>query len=147
MKIASERHDDLTRVLRLEGDLDADGSAELDERCGYEQQEGGLHFVIDLGGVAKVGGSGLRVLLGLARTLAPMGGSLVLHGLDRGVEEALQVSGLRGVFELAPDRAAALQRSQQIQAGRGAARDEAQREAQEKIDLAIALLGPSPRRK
>jgi anti-anti-sigma factor len=145
MKIETERHD-TTRVLRLEGSLDADGSAELDQRCGYEQQEGGLHFVIDLGAVRRVSGSGLRVLLGLARTLAPMGGSLVLHGLDRAVAEALQVSGLAGVFEVAPDRAAALRRSQEIAAGRGAAQDEASREAQEKIDLAIALLGSSPPR-
>jgi anti-anti-sigma factor len=146
MQIETDQHD-VARVLRIEGDLDGAGSAELEERFLFEQQEGALHFVIDLGGVSRITGPGLRVLLGLARNLPSSGGSLVLCQLERKVEEALQVSGLDGTFELAPDRAQALARSKELQSGRPPALPVHRAEATEKIDLAIELLGSIDPRK
>jgi len=140
MKIRTDKQD-TTLVLDLEGELDADGSAELEERCLYEQQEGSRHFVIGLGGVVSVTGPGLRVLLGLARSLPRSGGSLVLCELERKVVEALRVSGLDGAFEIAPDRAAALGRSKELWRTGSHASPASGAEAQEKIALAIELLG------
>ena len=140
MKIQTERHDP-TRLLALEGELDPEGSAELEERCLYEQQEGGLHFVIDLGGITRITGPGLRVLLGLARTLPRAGGSLVLCTVEARIREALLVSGLEGSFELAPDRPSALARSLELQSTRSRLRPVSREEAKEKIDFAIELLG------
>jgi hypothetical protein len=89
----------------------------------------------------------LRVLLGLARTLPRTGGSLVLCELERKVVEALQVSGLDGAFEIAPDRAAALGRSKELLRTGSRALPTSAAEAQEKIAYAIELLGANdPRR-
>lgn len=140
MRFRTEKHDHAL-VLDLEGELDTDGAAELEERCLYEQQEGALHFVISLGGLSRITGPGLRVLLGLARSLPRTGGSLVLCDLDRKTEEALAVSGLHGAFDMAPDRASALGRSQQLQSARSQRPTMRQPEAEEKIDYAIELLG------
>ena len=129
-----------TLVLHLEGELDTEGSAALEERCLYEQQEGALHFVIGLGGLGRITGPGLRVLLGLARSLPRSGGSLVLCELQRPIAEALQVSGLDGVFETAPDRAAALRRSQDLQSSGGRAPEASRTATEEKVDYAIELL-------
>ena len=140
MRFRTEKHDHVL-VLDLEGELDTDGSAELEQRCLYEQQEGTLHFVIALGSLRRISGPGLRVLLGLARSLPRTGGSLVLCELDRKTEEALAVSGLHGAFEMAADRAAALARSQQLRATGSRQPPVERAEAQEKIDYAMELLG------
>jgi anti-anti-sigma factor len=142
MKFSSERHGQ-TLILDLEGELDADGSAEIEERCLYEQQEGALRFVVGLGGLRRITGPGLRVMLGLARSLPGSGGSLVLYGLDPSVEEALRVAGLEGIFVTAPDRAAALRRSTEPQSTANLRKMD-RSEASEKIDLAIHLLGSTP---
>lgn len=141
MKIRARQNDD-TLELTLDGELDAQTSADLAERCRHHQQEGALHFLLDLSGLSRVSGSGLRVLLGLTRALPRAGGSLVIFGLDRKVDDALEVSGLRGSFEITADRTAAMERSREIQGpsspGRSRAADPAQ--AEEKIDYAIRLL-------
>jgi anti-anti-sigma factor len=144
MKLRTEKHG-RTLVLELEGELDADGSTELGERCLYEQQEGARHFVIGLGAVGRVSGPGLRVLLGLARSLPRAGGSLVLCELEPAIQEALQVAGLVGVFETAPDRASALARSRQLQSASNRPPAASRTAAEEKIGLAIELLGASDR--
>jgi anti-anti-sigma factor len=146
MNICCEKHD-RTLVLALEGELEADGGALLEERCLYELQEGTLHYVIDLGRLERVAGSGLRVLLRLARTLPRSGGSIVLCSLERGVQEALEVSGLAGSFELAADRDAALRRARELQLTPGPRSTDERADAAEKIELAIELLrsADSPR--
>jgi anti-sigma B factor antagonist len=140
MKIRTDKQDP-TLVLDLEGELDAEGSAALEERCLYEQQEGVVHFVISLGSVERVTGPGLRVLLGLARSLPRSGGSLVLCKLEPKVLQALRVSGLDDAFEIAPDLASALGRSKQLLETGSRSQPVTGAEAQEKIDYAIALLG------
>jgi anti-anti-sigma factor len=140
MKLHSEKHG-LTLVLDVEGELDGEGSAELEERCLYEQQEGAAHFVIGLRGVERVTGPGLRVLLGLARSLPRAGGTLVLCELGGTIQEALQVSGLDRVFDIAPDRLSALRRSKQLQVAAGAKKPATRAASEEKIAYAIELLG------
>ena len=140
MKFRSEKIGQ-TLLLDLDGALDSEGSAPFEERCLYEQQEGSLHFVIALGAVQRISGPGLRVLVGLARSLPRSGGSLVLCELDRKIEEALQVSGLDGVFERRPDRAAALRRSQELQAAGNRPQRAGRAASEEKIAYAIELLG------
>ena len=139
MKLKSQKHQS-TLTLELEGELDVDGSTMLEERCLYEQQEGALHFVITLGAVRRVTGPGLRLLLGLARSLPRGGGSLVLCELDSSVLEALAVSGLDGSFELATDQAAAINRSRELQSTRSGESPLPPTAADEKIDFAIELL-------
>ena len=144
MKFRSEKIGQ-TLLLELDGELDTEGSVPFEERCLYEQQEGSLHFVIALGGVHRVSGPGLRVLVGLARSLPRSGGSLVLCELDRKIEEALQVSGLDGVFERRPDRAAAVSRSQELQAKGGRPPAVGRSASEEKIAYALELLdAPDP---
>jgi anti-sigma B factor antagonist len=145
MKLRVDKRDPAAVVLELEGDLDGEGSAALEERCLYEQQEGARHFVISLGAVTQMTGHGLRVLLGLARGLPRSGGSLVLCELDSRVDEALRVSGLHDAFVTAPDRAAALGRSRDLQSSGSREQPTSRSEAQERIDFAIALLGSSQR--
>ncbi len=141
MKIRARKNDDYLE-LELEGELDAQTGAELEEHCRRHQQEGALHFLLDVGGLSRVSGSGLRVLLGLSRGLPRSGGSLVIFGLDRRIEDVLEVSGLRASFEIASDRTAALERSREIQgpaSAEGSPRG-GRAEAGEKIDYAIRLL-------
>ena len=66
MKLRVDKQDAAV-LLELEGELDGDGSVELEERFRYEQQEGARHFVVSLGAVTQITGPGLRVLLGMER--------------------------------------------------------------------------------
>jgi anti-anti-sigma factor len=139
MKIETQREGD-TLVVDLAGELDAEGSAAFEERCLYEQQEGALHFIIELGAVERMTGPGLRVLLALARSLPRSGGSLVLCRVERRVEEALRVSGLATSFAMASDREAALALSKELRSTRGGSATPSHSDLEEKIAYAISLL-------
>ena len=115
MKLRVEKHD-TALVLELEGELDVDGSAELEERCLYEQQEGARHFVVSLGAVEPDHRPGPARPARPRPQPAPLRAAAWCSASSNArVEEALRVSGLDGAFVTAPNRAAALERSRELQ--------------------------------
>ena len=124
--------------LELVGDLEEATIGDLERHFRYHQQAGEAHFVASLEHVGQVDASGLRVLLGLARSLPRMGGSLVLYGVNERVRRGLQIAGLGRVFDEATDAGQAEALSLEHQ-GRLRSRAD-QHDLAEKVELAIRLL-------
>ncbi len=96
-------------LLVLAGRLDTETSADLELAVQDLLQAGSRRFVIDLAGVGYVSSAGLRVLLGLAKSVDGSG-SLRLAALNAGVRQVFDVAGFTPLFRIHADRADALAR-------------------------------------
>jgi anti-sigma B factor antagonist len=65
--------------------------------------QGRLHVVVDLGGVAWINSSGLGMLIASYTSLKDRGGCLKFMNVSRRIEQILQVTKLNTVFESYPD--------------------------------------------
>lgn len=104
----------LEEILVVEpvGHLDATTSPQL-EACLQAHLAGGQrHFVLDLGQIAYVSSSGLRVFLVLARQLRPRGGAVVFCTLQSHVSEVFAIAGFDRILTIAPSRDEALDKLQ-----------------------------------
>jgi anti-sigma B factor antagonist len=94
-----------TSVLILRGELDLAAAASIRSLVDAAGR-GGL--VLDVGGVTFVDSSALRELMHARLALAERGGPLVLAAVPRIVRRLLEITGTIELFEIAPDREAAL---------------------------------------
>jgi anti-anti-sigma factor len=106
LDIGSETHGDF-RVLRLNGRLDTETSADFELAAHDLTTAGENKFIVDLSGISYVSSAGLRVLLALAKQMSN-GGSLRLCGLAPSVRQVFDLSGFSKLFSIAPDLNAAL---------------------------------------
>lgn len=106
LEIGSETHGDF-RVLRLNGRLDTETSADFELAAHDLTQAGERRFVVDLGGISYVSSAGLRVLLALAKQVEGSG-VVRLCSLAPSVRQVFDLSGFSKLFVIAPDLQAAL---------------------------------------
>lgn len=106
LDIGSEKHGDF-RVLRLDGRLDTETSADFELAAHDLTAAGENKFIVDLAGISYVSSAGLRVLLALAKQMSG-GGSLRLCSLAPSVRQVFDLSGFSKLFSIAPDLNAAL---------------------------------------
>jgi anti-sigma B factor antagonist len=87
-------------VLRLQGELDEDGCAEVRRQLAPAVTHGLRHLVIDLSEVSEVSLAGVQMLRSLDRHLrGQQGGLLLLHASDE-VRRTLRVNELEGLLEV-----------------------------------------------
>src|SRR5262245_23356800 len=132
MDITTERPRDDVAVVALSGELDASNFERVIDTARELHQQGAHHFVLDLSDVSYMGSSGLVAIHSaamLARGQEPpspedgwdaihqMGhevasgtsdGSLRIVGPSPSVDRVLERTGMKRLFEVYPDRAAAL---------------------------------------
>jgi anti-anti-sigma factor len=106
LDIGSETHGDF-RVLRLDGRLDTETSADFELAAHDLTAAGERKFIVDLSGISYVSSAGLRVLLALAKQMSG-GGTLKLCGLAPSVRQVFDLSGFSKLFVIAPTLEAAL---------------------------------------
>lgn len=107
LEIGSETQGDF-RVLRLNGRLDTETSADFELAAHDLTAAGERRFVVDLTGISYVSSAGLRVLLALAKQMQASGGAMRLCGLAPSVRQVFDLSGFSKLFTIASDLAAAL---------------------------------------
>jgi anti-anti-sigma factor len=90
-------------VARLEGDLDQAGAETATEGLARLLSHGRVRLVVDLAGVERLTGAGVRFLLDLARRVSLTDGQMVLCGLNDAAQELLDSAGLRSLLTLAAD--------------------------------------------
>jgi anti-anti-sigma factor len=109
MEIAHEQAGAVS-VLAPVGRLDTDSATDLElalqDLIGAEAR----HFVLDFAKIGYVSSAGLRVLLMTAKQLDGGKGSLRLCGLSAQVKQVFDIAGFSKLFQIFPDRAAALDR-------------------------------------
>ena len=108
MNILETREGDAV-VFTFAGDLDVRGARALRQEIDRSLAAGQRRFVIDLASVATASPEGLRVILGLAQTLAATGGVALCNPNER-VMEMLKVSGLSERLVVESSRALAARR-------------------------------------
>lgn len=102
LEIGSETHGDF-RVLKLDGRLDTETSADFELAAHDLTAAGERRFIVDLGGISYVSSAGLRVLLSLAKQMSSSGGELRLCGLAPSVRQVFDLSGFSKLFTIASD--------------------------------------------
>lgn len=107
LDIGSELQGDF-RVLRLNGRLDTETSADFELAAHDLTAAGERRFVVDLSGISYVSSAGLRVLLALAKQMSSGGGELRLSGLAPSVRQVFDLSGFSKLFTIATDVDSAL---------------------------------------
>ncbi|GMU43275.1 MAG: STAS domain-containing protein [Xanthomonadales bacterium] len=107
LEIGSEIQEDF-RVLRLNGRLDTETSADFELAAHDLTAAGERRFVVDLSGISYVSSAGLRVLLALAKQVQTGGGAMRLCGLAPSVRQVFDLSGFSKLFMIAADIASAL---------------------------------------
>jgi anti-anti-sigma factor len=65
-------------------------------------------LLVDFAGVEFVSSAGLRVVLGLMKKVKAGRGALALCAVQPAVREVLEITGLAGMIDIHPERAAAL---------------------------------------
>ena len=107
-EIADRKVDDDTHVVSVSGEIDLFTAPEFKQRMSAPIDDGRLHLVVDLTGTTFIDSSSLGVLIGAHRRLKLRGGSLVVVCDNEAITKTFKITGLDGVFALAPTVEAAL---------------------------------------
>ena len=100
---------DETHVVAVKGEIDLFTAPEFKLRIAAPIDAGCSHVVVDLREVSFIDSSSLGVLIGAHRRLKGRGGSLVVVCDNEAIVKTFKVTGLDGLFRLAPTLDAALE--------------------------------------
>ncbi|MCC6273647.1 MAG: STAS domain-containing protein [Deltaproteobacteria bacterium] len=107
MKINPKEVGDIC-ILEIEGEVDAEHSAQLKKAIVKAREDYAKHFILNLSGVSFIDSTGLGVLISLMRHLNENGGKLKLAGLQDEVRSIFEITRLYKVFDLCPSAEDAL---------------------------------------
>jgi anti-anti-sigma factor len=97
-------------VVSVTGEIDAFTSPSLEQELEWVLGDGASNAVVDLGEVAFIDSTALRVLLRALPKFSKRGGRLVLATADNRVLRTLEITGLDSKFTVEPRLAEALAR-------------------------------------
>jgi anti-sigma B factor antagonist len=106
--IVDRKVDDDTHVVSVTGEIDLFTAPEFKQRMSAPIDEGRSNLIVDLSRTTFIDSSSLGVLIGAHRRLKLRGGSLVVVCSDEAIAKTFKITGLDGVFTLAPTVEAAL---------------------------------------
>jgi anti-sigma B factor antagonist len=107
MNVTTQEIDSVT-VVRIDGNLDTNTSAEAQERFDGVLENGASKILVDCEKVDYVSSAGLRVLLGTMKRVTAAGGSLRISGLNETVQEVFDISGFSTILAVFATEAEAL---------------------------------------
>jgi anti-sigma B factor antagonist len=97
-------------VVSVTGEIDASTSPSLEQELEWVLGDGASNVVVDLGEVAFIDSTALRVLLRALPKFSKRGGKLVLATDDSRVLKTLEITGLDTKFTVEPRLAEAIAR-------------------------------------
>jgi anti-sigma B factor antagonist len=97
-------------VVSVTGEIDAFTSPSLEQELEWVLRDGASNVVVDLGEVAFIDSTALRVLLRALPKFSKRGGKLVLATADSRVLKTLEITGLDTKFSVEPRLAEAISR-------------------------------------
>jgi len=97
-------------VVSVTGEIDAFTSPSLEQELDFVLVDGASNVVVDLGEVAFIDSTALRVLLRALPKFSNRGGKLVLATADRRVLRTLEITGLDRKFTVEPRLSEAIAR-------------------------------------
>jgi anti-anti-sigma factor len=94
-------------VYRIIGRMDALTSRDLESVVGSAIRDGTSRIIFDMSGVDFISSAGLRVILMTAKNAAAANGGLAIFGVQPGVNEVFEISGVKTIIPIASDEAEA----------------------------------------
>jgi anti-sigma B factor antagonist len=107
-EIEDRKVDDETHIVAVSGEIDLFTAPEFKQRMSAPIDAGRSNVVVDLSRTTFIDSSSLGVLIGAHRRLKLRGGSLVVVCDNETITKTFKITGLDGVFTLAPTVEAAL---------------------------------------
>jgi anti-sigma B factor antagonist len=107
-EIDDRKVDEDTHVVSVAGEIDLFTAPEFKQRMSAPIDDGRSNLIVDLSRTTFIDSSSLGVLIGAHRRLKLRGGSLVVVCSDEAISKTFKITGLDGVFTLAPTVEAAL---------------------------------------
>jgi len=101
-EITDRKVDDDTHVVSVTGEIDLFTAPEFKERMSAPIDDGRSNLIVDLSRTTFIDSSSLGVLIGAHRRLKLRGGTLVVVCDDEAIAKTFKITGLDGVFTLAP---------------------------------------------
>ena len=107
-QITDRKVDDDTHVVSVTGEIDLFTAPEFKQRMSAPIDAGRSRLVVDLSETSFIDSSSLGVLIGAHRRLKLRGGALLVVCENEAITKTFKITGLDGVFTLAPTVEAAL---------------------------------------
>jgi anti-sigma B factor antagonist len=107
-QITDQKVDDDTHVVAVAGEIDLFTAPEFKQRMSAPIDAGRSRLVVDLTETTFIDSSSLGVLIGAHRRLKLRGGALLVVCDNEAITKTFKITGLDGVFTLAPTVEAAL---------------------------------------
>ena len=95
-------------LMRLHGNLDAHSYTEFESALGGLYQKGSYAIVVDMSDLNYMASAGVGVLIGALSRTREHRGDILLMSPKPSVEGVLELLGLRDLFNIVADRAAAM---------------------------------------
>lgn len=98
MEIKEVGREKNTRIISLEGKMDAISAPEFEDKMGEWIEQGGASFIINLGEVNYMSSAGLRSILIVAKRLKEQDGKLIFVDLREEVQKIFRISGFSSMI-------------------------------------------------
>ena len=85
-------------LVKVTGEMDSVSSADFKQAVAPLMDRKGLSLELDLGELDYIASRGLRVILALAQSLVPSGGSLKVSAVSPTVREVFDLTGFSNMF-------------------------------------------------
>ncbi len=108
MKLNTSSEGEVT-VVKIEGNLDTQTAPEAQDELNRLMDEGSKKLLLDFADLAYISSSGLRVLLAVAKRLAPDEGEMRICNLNDVVNEVFEISGFSTILKVFPSDSEALE--------------------------------------
>ncbi|MGO8669900.1 MAG: STAS domain-containing protein [Capsulimonadaceae bacterium] len=102
LSISTQRLNDTSTVLAVEGEVDVYSSPQLKQEIVSEAQAGTKHLFIDLSKVEYLDSTCLGVLIGGLKRLRELDGNVVLVGPGSRILRIFEITGLDKIFDISP---------------------------------------------
>ena len=109
MEIKEVGREKNTRIISLEGKMDAISAPEFEDKMGEWIEQGETSFVINLGEVNYMSSAGLRSILIVAKRLKEQDGKLIFVNLREEVQKIFRISGFSSMIPTYESLEAALE--------------------------------------
>ena len=107
-EITDRKVDEDTHVVSVAGEIDLFTAPEFKQRMSVPIDAGRSRLIVDLSETSFIDSSSLGVLIGAHRRLKLRGGALLVVCENEAITKTFKITGLDGVFTLAPTVEAAL---------------------------------------
>jgi len=107
-EITDRKVDDDTHVVAVTGEIDLFTAPEFKQRMSELIDAGRSRLIVDLSATTFIDSSSLGVLIGAHRRLKLRGGTLLVVCASEAIVKTFKITGLDGVFTIAPTVDAAL---------------------------------------